>query len=57
MSVESTIKPFSRRKDGRGAFLALIANHADDVKYRAIAKKRQNLSILLFGAGFDASLQ
>ena len=42
-SVDSTIKPFSRRKDGRGAFLALIANHAGDVKYRAIAKKRQNL--------------
>ena len=37
-SVESTIKPFSRRKDGRGAFLALIANHDGDVKYRAIAK-------------------
>ena len=31
-SVESTIKPFSRRKYGRGAFLALIANHAGDVK-------------------------
>ena len=43
MSVESTIKPFSRRKCGRGAFLALIANHAGDMKYRAIAKKRQNL--------------
>ena len=42
-SVESTIKPFSRRKDGRGAFLALIANYSGDVKYRAIAKKRQNL--------------
>ena len=42
-SVESTIKPFSRRKYGRGAFLALIANHASDVKYRAITKKRQNL--------------
>ena len=42
-SVESTIKPFSRSKDDRGAFLALIANHAGDVKYRAIAKKRQNL--------------
>ena len=42
-SVESTIKPFLRRKYGRGAFLALIANHAGDVKYRAIAKKRQNL--------------
>ena len=42
-SCESTIKAFSRRKDGRGAYLALIANHAGDVKYRAIAKKRQNL--------------
>ena len=42
-SVESTIKPFSRRKDGRGALLEPIANHAGDVKYRAIAKKRQNL--------------
>ena len=42
-SVESTIKPFLRRKYGRGAFLALIANHSGDVKYRAIAKKRQNL--------------
>ena len=42
-SVESTIKPFSIRKDSRGVFLALIANHSGDVKYRAIAKKRQNL--------------
>ena len=43
MSVESTIKPFLRRKDGRGALLANIENHAGDVKYRAISKKRQNL--------------
>ena len=42
-SVLSTIKPVSRRKDGRGAFLALIANHAGDAKYRDITKKRQNL--------------
>ena len=42
-SCESTIKAFARRKDGRGAFYALISNHAGDVKYRAIAKKRQNL--------------
>ena len=42
-SVESTVKAFSRRKDGRGAFLALIANHAGDTKYRAILKKRMNL--------------
>ena len=42
-SVESTVKAFSRRKDGRGAFLALIANHAGDTKYRAINKKRMHL--------------
>ena len=42
-SCESTIKAFSRKKDGRGAYLALISNHAGDAKYRAIAKKRQNL--------------
>ena len=27
-SAESTIKTFARTKDGRGAFRALIANHA-----------------------------
>jgi hypothetical protein len=42
-SVESTVKAFSRRKDGRGAFLALISNHAGDTKYRAILKKRMSL--------------
>lgn len=42
-SVESTVKAFSRRKDGRAAFLALIANHAGDTKYRSILKKRMNL--------------
>ena len=42
-SVESTVKAFSRRKDGRGAYLALIANHAGDTKYRAILKKRMNM--------------
>ena len=42
-SVDSTSKPFSRRKDGRGTLLALIANHASDVKYRAISKKCQNI--------------
>ena len=42
-SYESTIKAFSRRKDGKDAFLAQIANHVGDVKYRAITKKRQNL--------------
>ena len=42
-SVESTIKSFSRRKDGRGAFQALISNHAGDVKHCSISKKRLNL--------------
>ena len=42
-SVESTVKAFSRRNDGRGAFMALVANHAGDTKYRAIMKKRMNL--------------
>ena len=42
-SVESTIKSFSRKKDGRGAFEALIANHAGEAKYRSIMKRRMNL--------------
>jgi len=42
-SVESTIKSFSRSKDGRGAYYALIANHAGETKYRSISKKRMNL--------------
>ena len=42
-SVESTVKAFSRRKDGRNAFLALISNHAGDTKYRSIQKKRMHL--------------
>ena len=42
-SVESTVKAFARRKDGRGAYMALIANHAGDTKYRAISKKKLNL--------------
>ena len=42
-SVESTIKSFSRSKDGRGAYFALITNHAGNVKYRSIAKKCTNL--------------
>ena len=42
-SVESTIKSFSQHEDGRAAFLALIANHSGDTKYRAIVKARNNL--------------
>ena len=41
-SVESTVKTFAARRDGRGAFLALVANHAGDTKYRSISKKRMN---------------
>ena len=42
-SVESTIIFFSRRKDGRGVFQALMSNHASEVKHRSISKKRLNL--------------
>ena len=42
-SVESTIKSFSRRRDGRGAYFALVANHAGDNKYRLIVKTRMNI--------------
>ena len=42
-SVESTIKTFSRTNNGRGAYFALRANHAGDIKYRAIVKSRMNL--------------
>ena len=42
-SVESTIKALDRKKDGRAAYLAVIANNAGDTKYRAIHKKRMNL--------------
>ena len=42
-SVESTVKTFARKKDGRGAYLALIANHAGDSKYRSIVKRRMNM--------------
>ena len=42
-SVESTVKAFSRPKDGRAAFEALLANHAGEVKYRAILKRRMNI--------------
>ena len=42
-SVESTIKSYSRKKDGRAAFKELISNHAGETKYRGIMKKRMNL--------------
>ncbi len=42
-SVESTVKSFASRKDGRGAFFALRSNHAGEVKYRLIHKKRMSV--------------
>ena len=42
-SVESTIKSFSRRKDGRVAFQDLIINHSSEAKHRSMSKKRLNL--------------
>ena len=42
-SVESTIKSYSRRKDGRAVFLVLISNHTGDTKYWAIVKYRSKL--------------
>ena len=39
-SVESTVKAFARTKDGRGAYQAIVTNHAGVTKYRAIHKKR-----------------
>ena len=42
-SSNSTIKHFSRRKDGRGSFQALVSNHAGKTKHRSMSKKRLNL--------------
>jgi hypothetical protein len=42
-SVESTVKTFSRARNGRGAYFALIDHHAGESKYRTIMKKRMNL--------------
>ncbi len=39
-SIESTVKAFARKKDGRAAFLAIVANHAGETKYCAIHKKK-----------------
>ena len=38
-SVKFIIKAFSRKKDGRAAYLTVIANHTGDTKYREIHKK------------------
>ena len=40
VSIESKIESFSRHKDARGAFQALMSNHAGEVKHRSTSKKR-----------------
>ena len=42
-TIESTVKSFARKNDGRGAYLTIIANHSGDTKFRAIYNKRTNL--------------
>ena len=42
-SVKSTMKSFSQRKYVRADFIALIANHTGDTKYREILKYWNNL--------------
>ena len=42
-SIESTIKYFSRKIDGRKTYEAMITNHAGDSKHRAILKQRMNV--------------
>ena len=37
------MKEFTRKKDWRGAYLAVIAKHAGDMKYRGIHKERMHL--------------
>ena len=37
-TCESTVKAFARTKNGRKAYLALIANHAGEIKYRSLYK-------------------
>ena len=42
-SVESTIKYYSGKKDGRSSFKAMISNHAGETQFRGIMKNRMNL--------------
>ena len=42
-SVESTIKSFSRHRDGLGNFQAINSNHYGETKHLEISKKRLNL--------------
>ena len=43
ISIESNVKAFYPRKDGRGLFIDFISSHAGETKYCAIIKKRMNL--------------
>ena len=42
-SIESNVKAFSRLKDSRGEFIALVLNNSDYTKYLATPKKHMNL--------------
>lgn len=42
-SYAASIKPFQRTKDGRGAFLALVAQYAGEDKWRAMIKSSEEL--------------
>ena len=41
-SFEFTVKTFTREKDGRGAHLAVIDNHAGDMQCQSIYAKQMN---------------
>ena len=41
----SSIRPFSRRKDGREAYLALKRLYAGKKKWQAVTKKKENVKI------------
>ena len=50
-SMELTTKSYSRRKNSRAAFLAIISNHSADTKYRVIVKSRNILLQNIKGNG------
>ena len=57
-SCESTIRSFSRKKDGRASFQAILVNYAGVEKYRAIMKRRMALlqNIKWNGKGYALEL-
>jgi hypothetical protein len=43
MSYAASIKPFQRRKDGRGAYDAMLTQYAGEDKWRALIKEAEDL--------------